>query len=86
MATNSTSADKAQKNLKKIANAQKKATKAQMKADKLQRKVDKTQRKVIRQGNIENVMIIAAMMGMVVLAVIAATIGTPETAEEETTK
>ena len=74
MATGSTSADRAQKSLKKITNAQKKAAKAQVKADKLQRKADKTQKRVVRQGAIENMMIIAAMLGIVALAVVAATI------------
>ena len=76
MATNNTNADKAQKAMKKLASAQKKAAKAQVKADKLQRKADKTQKKIVRQGAIESMMVFAAMLGMVVLAIAAATIGT----------
>ena len=77
MATNdiaSAKAERAQKDLKKIASAQKKADKARVKADKLQRKADKTQKKVVRQNTVENLMVFAAMLGMVILAVVAATI------------
>ncbi len=81
MATKNASADKAQKNLKKITNAQKKAAKAQVKADKLQRKADRTQKRIVQQGAFENMMIIAAMLGMIVLAVVAATTGTGSTEE-----
>ncbi len=88
MATTNTSAEKAQKKLKKIESAQKKAAKAQVKADKLQKKADKTQKKVVRQGAVENMMVFAAMLGMVILAIAAATIGTgdgdaTDTAKEE---
>lgn len=64
-----------EKDLAKLKKLQNKADKAQVKADKLQRKATKTQRKTVQKNSIENFMVIAAMVGMVALAITATIVG-----------